>query len=232
MRVSLQRHDDEARFVLADVEEGLHPAAAALAFAPCAEGFERRFPWRDDVEAIFRRFEVSIETTLRQHAGLVPVPWHDALHALAARLGGDLAWSLVGSAALAVRGVAITPHDLDLVVAEADVERVAARLVDVLVEPPVVSDAWIARCFGRAYLGVRVEWVAGVAGWVDEPVPSDFGAFAWERRERLVWEGVQLALPPLALQLDAARRRGLSERVAAIEEHLASTRGPDTSPTC
>jgi hypothetical protein len=47
-----------------------------------------------------------------------------------------------------------------------------------------------------------------------------------------VWEGVQLALPPLALQLDAARRRGLSERVAAIEEHLASTRGPDTSPTC
>jgi hypothetical protein len=220
MVVRLLRAGDSARFVLSDVAEALGPSARALGFAPSAEGFERRFTDGPDLERTFARFEAAIGTMLRQHAGLAPVPWQGALRRLIPRLA-DLDWCLVGSAALACRGVAVAPRDVDLVVRGADVATVAERFAAELVEPVSESDAWIARWFARAFLEVRVELVAGVPAWVDEPVPSDFGPAAWDRRERIAWSGAEVAVPPIGLQLDAARRRGLADRVQAIERFVA-----------
>lgn len=64
MEALLLRDGDDARFVLVDVDPALH-ASATEVFAPCAVGFERRAPWRGDVETIFECFEASIEAILR-----------------------------------------------------------------------------------------------------------------------------------------------------------------------
>ena len=132
----------------------------------------------------------------------------------------DVDWCLVGSCALAVRGIAVAPRDIDVVVAEQDLERVVWRLRDHLVEGVCETEDWIARWFCRAFLDGRVECVAGIPAWVDTPEPSDVGPTAWRRRERLAWCGIDLAVPPLDLQLAVTQRRGLTERAALIEESL------------
>ena len=105
-----------------------------------------------------------------------PVPWTPALRNTARRLNAkQMDWWLTGSMALAVRGVPIEPRDIDLVVAEPDVTRAAEAFADVLIEPSVEAKDWISRWFGRAWLGARVEWVAGVAEEVDQPA-SMYGA--------------------------------------------------------
>ena len=143
-------------------------------------------------------------------------PWDEALTALLDRAAG-VDWWLTGSAALAVRGVEVSPRDLDLVTDAAGAQRLGELLADALVEPVFASDGWVARWWGRAFLGARVEWVADVTPSVDDPYPLDFGAVAAASLERVTWRGHDLLVPPLALQRAVAERRGLSERVAAID---------------
>lgn len=219
MITSLVRDGAEARFVVTDVDPALRTSAAEL-LTPCSEGFERRLPWRGEVEATFERFSAAITRMLRQHAGLEPVPWQLALRRFADAVDDDVDWCLVGSGALALRGIAVAPRDIDVVVAEQDFGRVVSHLRDHLVEGVCETDDWIARWFCRAFLDGRVECVAGIAAWVDTPEPSDFGAAAWTRRERLAWSGIDVAVPPLDLQLAVTRRRGLMERAALIEAAL------------
>jgi hypothetical protein len=219
MITSLERDGAEARFVVAELHPALRASASEL-LTPCPEGFERRSAWSDDTEAIFSRFSAVIMRMLRQHAALEPMPWQQVLRRLSALLGDDVDWCLVGSGALAVRGIAVHPRDIDAVVAERDFERVVSRLQGHLVEGVTETDDWIARWFCRAFLDGRVECVAGIPEWVDAPEPSDFGPAAWSRRERLHWCGIDVAVPPLDLHLAVSRRRGMTERAALIEAAL------------
>ncbi len=96
-------------------------------------------------------------------------------------------WWLTGSAALAARGVSVTPGDLDLVVSAADARRVGDLLIDGLVEP-VAPAAWFCDWWGWAMLGARVEWVGGVGPASDQPEPTDFGLIAAARVETVRWQ--------------------------------------------
>ncbi len=189
-----------------------------LAFEIGPEGFERRFDANvPDLPAIFERFEAAIERMVRQTAGLEPVPWASALETIARAFEPNgIDWWLVGSAALAARGVDVAPRDLDIVVAESDVLAATELLSDVAIEPLSINDGWVARYFCRGFSGARIEWIAGVRERTTAPEPSDFGPFAEARRERVEWRGFELKVPPLALQLAVTERRGLIERAAAI----------------
>jgi hypothetical protein len=79
---------------------------------------------------------VGTEEMLRQKAGGVPVPWERTLLAFLEIVEGqELDWWLCGSAALAVRGLAVSPNDVDLNVAETSALRLGELLADCLVEP-------------------------------------------------------------------------------------------------
>jgi hypothetical protein len=88
-------------------------------------------------------------------------------------------------------------------------------MAELLVEPVAASSGWIADAFGRAFPGARVEWVGGVHPDVEQFGPCDFGPSAAARRETVVWEGHELLVPPLDLQIAVSDRRGLADRVAA-----------------
>lgn len=78
-----------------------------------------------------RTFSRFAEQMVRQAAGYEPVPWEAALDAFLDRVvGREIRWWLTGSAALAVRGLAITPRDLDLVVDDAGAGQLGELLVD------------------------------------------------------------------------------------------------------
>ncbi len=112
------RHDGEGvcEFGIADVPDELVPAVRRSGFTAGDGRRVRRFPaGTPRLDRAWVNFQRSVEPWLRQAAGLDPVPWADTLALVCGRLAG-VDWWLTGSAALAVRGLAVVPGDLDLVV--------------------------------------------------------------------------------------------------------------------
>jgi hypothetical protein len=222
VETELRRTGTDAFFVVRTDRPELAAALAELAYGERDGEFLRRFPPDAPGLAVaFARFERHVDELLAQTARQRPVPWEDALAEVATRLdAAGVGWFVVGSAALAVRGVDVQPRDVDLVVSES--ERTAAALADALIEPPLEDreGGWIAAWFGRAFLGARVEWVADV--YAGDKAETEFAATAGERVERLRWNGRELQLAPLDIQLAVSRRRGLEDRVRAIQEFQAA----------
>ena len=151
MDVAVERHGGEFRLVRVPSE--LVPAVGRAGFAARDGSWCKRFP--DDTPHLDRawsNFQRLILLMLRQAAGLDPVPWADALEQVCRRLEpAGVDWWLTGSAALAVRGIPVTPGDVDLVVSGGDALRVGDLLLDGLMEPVAPVD-WFCSWWGRAMI--------------------------------------------------------------------------------
>jgi hypothetical protein len=145
---------DTLRLCLADVDAELEDAVLGLGFERQGALYVRSFAGGSP--AVAARFEQSAEAMVRQAARLDPVPWDDALALVAERAAGQ-AWLLLGSAALAVRGAAVEPRDIDLVTETAAAcDAIAHALDDVLIEP-LGDGGWLAQRWFRAFAGARIE---------------------------------------------------------------------------
>ena len=71
-------------------------------------------PRRVRLERAFGRFAASIETLLRQHAGLTPVPWQGALRRMVTSDFGPYAWKHRERIAWSGASIAVPPLDLQL----------------------------------------------------------------------------------------------------------------------
>jgi hypothetical protein len=225
IETELRRDDAGAAFVVRTDEPALQEALRSLAYAGENGEFVHRVRAdAADLETTYGRFERHVEELLEQTARLRPAPWEDALDDTVSRLDRvDVEWFLAGSAALAARGIPVDPRDLDLVTTDA--RRTSAAFADVHIQPPAQDRErrWIAAWFGRAFIGARVEWVAGVYPEVDVwPGPSEIGPAAAARVERIEWNGRTLFLSPLGLQLDVCEHRGLDDRADAIRAYERS----------
>jgi Aminoglycoside-2''-adenylyltransferase len=160
---------------------------------------------------------------IRQTTREEPAPWEEALRLFHPRVK-DLGvnWWLGGSAALALRGAHVSPRDIDVITDATGALAIDGALHDALIEPLTASDGWIAGCFGRAFLEMRIEWVGDVVAEIDSPHVTDFGPTAARSREIVEWEDMEFRLPPLYLQLYSATRRKLDDRVAVIAELVRS----------
>lgn len=223
MQTALKTVGEQAYFVITDVDPAFHDTLRGFYYSEFEDGFARGFPAAtahlDQIYANFARFMPDM---VLQTAGVQPVPWEQCLLALLERLDGQgLNWWLVGSAALAVRGMSVRPHDLDLVVQGQGSARMTELLADCLVEPVHDSrSGWIWDWFGRCFLHARLEWVGDVNAQAEQNGPTDFGPTALERCELVQWRGYTLKLPPLDLQLVVSERRGLYERADLIRAWL------------
>ncbi|MGZ3356355.1 MAG: hypothetical protein ACXVBO_16060 [Isosphaeraceae bacterium] len=218
VRTELRRCGDDA-FVVSTEEEDFQAVLPGLAYPREADGqFVRRFPPSNLTPTIYERFSDSIARLLAQASGRETPPWQQSLPRLHRRLAAEgVEWMLGGSVALAIRGVAITPRDLDFTVAD---QRATARaLSGILIEPPLRSHGrWIAEWFGRAWYGMRIEWAAETRPDLDDHEwTSDIGPDAVARAETVEWQGLSFRVPPLDLQVAVTRERGLNERLVAIE---------------
>jgi hypothetical protein len=226
VETELRVTDAVGLFVVHTEDAAFKEVLPGLAYQAFEGGFARSFPAdAPDIERIYRNFDCHIEELLEQTAGRRRVPWEDALSELAARLDGTgIDWFVVGSAALAVRGIDVGPRDVDFVTT--DHARVVAALADALIEPPLYdSDRdWIAAWFARAFLGARVEWVAEVyPDYDDWGAPNEIGPAATARLEHVRWNRRSLLLSPLDVQLAVNEKRGLDDRVGAIRRFVQRT---------
>ncbi len=222
MRTLFRRDGEHACFVVADLEAAYHEGARGLAFEQVGGEFVRRFPADSPhIEQIYDTFVRHAKEMIAQKAGVRPAPWDAALEAFLYRVEGHgVDWWLVGSAALAVRGLDVTPGDLDLSVDDGGARRLAELLRDDLVEPFVPTPGWFCNWWGRAFLGARVEWIGGADERADTPHVSDFGPAAARRREVVIWRGHTLRVPPLDLQLAVNERRGRAARADVIRQAM------------
>jgi len=225
VRFELTGAGERAEFRVFDVDQRLEEALAHLRWEPVDDGWRRSFAVPvEHARHAFDNTRKMLLPVLRQAADLDPVPWQDALAEVCRRLGdAGVDWWLGGSAALGVRGAPVGPHDLDLVVAEADSVRAGELLADGLMEPVTASEWQLSTWWGRAFLHARVEWVGGVTAEADRPDVTDFGPAAASRLETIRWREWQVRVPPLDLQRAVCERRGLAGRVAMIDALCAAT---------
>lgn len=210
MRIEYRVVGKEACFVLAGVDAGYREAVRGLGFGERGEELARCFPADSPgLGPIYANFARHAEDLLAQKAGARPVPWAEALERFLRRVAGQpVAWYLVGSAALAVRGLDVAPGDVDIVADGAAARLLGELLRDDLIEPFVPVRGWVCDWFGRAFLGACVDCVCGVDARADRPFISDFGPTAARRLETVAWRGHQLRVPPLDLHLAVSERRG------------------------
>jgi hypothetical protein len=183
-----------------------------------AASFRRDLSAAPDIERIHESFSRHIEEMVLQSARLTPVRWQQALKEFLRRVeGSGLDWFLSGSGALAVRGIDVSPGDLDFWIEDA--QAVGGLLEDLLVEPVTEGSGWVARWFGRAFHGALIEWVADVDPAVDQR-PSEFGRAAASRLERAEWQGHTVPVTPIDIQLEVSELRGLDGRAAQIRNWL------------
>jgi hypothetical protein len=212
--VSLDRDGLTARFCVIPKTPVVGGILGSMGFLPQQGYFVRSFPDSDDVPRIFANFSARIDEMVRSKSRETPTPWEHALAAVADRLTGRVEWWLSGSTALAVRGIAARPRDIDLVVDDA--RRVGTLLSDILIEPVSPMDGWVADWFGRAFDGALIEWVSDVHADLDTAGPHEQGVAAASRREPVTWRGHEILCSPLDLQLAVREARGLAAEAEAI----------------
>jgi hypothetical protein len=187
----------------------------------------RWFPPSPDIRRRYEHFAASIEAMILQRAGLAPVPWEDALAEFLHRVeGSELQWWLYGSAALAVRGIAIEPRDLDLNVSDAP--QAGHLLDDLLITPVERTTGWIANYTGRAFHHATIDLLAEPHEDHDDPsAPYEHGPHIASALEHVNWHGHTIAVPPLSAQLRVSEHRGLTDRTALIRAALEAGTAPE-----
>ncbi len=222
MRTTRITGDNQTQFVILDADPSLHAAIEGLIYQETDHGFAKTFA--NDAAHLDRawtNFQQHAEAMVLQAAGQQSVPWEHALETFLGLIADhDFDWFLGGSGALAVRGLAVQPHDLDLIVEGGGAPILADLLCAYLVEPLIDSTGWIGHWFTRAWLGARVEWVGDIDPAIDDHYTTDFGPKTYARLDTVQWHGYAIRVPPLDLQLAVCEQRGLAARAALIRAVL------------
>jgi hypothetical protein len=139
--------------VLTDLDPVEGRAARELGFedleGELAKAFPRDAPCLDEAYDGFRRCPTAM---LQQTDGLAPVAWEEPLSAFPeAVLYREVRWWLAGSAALAVRGLAVAPRDIDVVTDGPGASALGELLASHLVEPVVRSTVPDRRSFAISH---------------------------------------------------------------------------------
>lgn len=219
LRTELVKRDQVAEFLVWTERNLWQERLVKMGWRPGPSGrFERRVDLMPEIETVFERFERHLPLMLLQSTGQAEVDWRTGLHAFAERVeGSGIFWWLYGSAALAVRGIDVTPGDVDLAVIDA--ERATAAMQPLLVLPLTYMPGWLADWTAWAFAGAIVEWLSDYHPTGSSP-PREQEPAIIDMLEEVPWEGHQVLIPPLSSQVPVLEARGLKRRAAAIRRHL------------
>jgi hypothetical protein len=205
-----------------DADPGQQTALAELGFGA---DLVRRYPpgtrYFDRAVANLRQ---DLDEMVRQSITTgTPPGWAGPLEDVLRRAGeARVPVAVVGSAALAARGVDVRPGDIDVITTTEGADALADSYQESLVMP-VGTVPGFGR-FGRAFTGgIRVEWLGKPARVHEGPWP--LAASAWSIAspfEEIGWETRILRVPPLEVQRQIEVHRQRPDRVAAIDDYRQS----------
>ena len=222
MKTMCKTEGTQTYFIVSDLDLVYHDGVRNFGFTLHGNDFVRAYPTTTPyLDVFYQHFSRTAEEMILQSVGVRPVPWDQSLQALLQRLAPyNLHWWLIGSAALAARGLDVLPRDIDLVVDDLSAKKLGEILFDTLIGPVEDAQGWISHRFGRAFLHSRVEWAGGIVEDVDQHGITEFGPTATRRLETIIWRGYRVPVPPLDIQLEVSKRRELHDRVEKIERAM------------
>jgi len=181
-----------------------------------------RLMFPQDLAQMERNHNAFIETELCQEKR-IPADLEAALEWVCAECQRrGVRWWLTGSGALYARGLAVKPHDLDVMTFKSEIEKIRPMVAPYIVEPFHHVTGWVVKGFGVVDYRYRLDFAFEPEEWVDGQGPADFGPYAQAHLEPIVWRGYEILVPPIALHIAPNEERGRHERVAQIHEYLHS----------
>lgn len=168
-----------------------------------------------------KRYSENAKLMFDQLGYFAPVPWEKALTEFCRRTQGTgIDWWLTGSCAVCIRGIKMNPHDVDIMIDSRGIEEITEVFSDYLIEPIVDANGWLTKDFGVIFLHARIGIASDTQDILDIPEPVDCGPYARPNLETIKWNGYEIKVPPLELQLNVNKRRERMDRVKLIEEFM------------
>jgi len=171
---------------------------------------------------------------------LVGFNWEEPLELLAQKFNeSGIEWYIVGSICDTVRGIAVRPGDMDIVVHTRDFHKAKdicySNFGDTIIAPftdiPGMFARQPLRCFGRMFLAGALVEVAADENWnfesrqpgCEKSIWRDYGCIQPEY-VKTAWRGNDLYLESLQhrFQIETARKR--KDRIKAIKKHMKRTK--------
>ena len=179
-------------------------------------GYEKVYPMESGVDQLWYKNIEDRELIKNNFARLGPsmfggvFDWSSVMTALAQRFAENgVEWYIFGSSCEAVRGMSVTPNDIDIIVHTKDFYKVKELFPDHIVEPFVDNKGtWLIRYFGRLCInGAIIDIVA------DEKMNKENHCY-----ERLSWNGYDVFAEPFKTRYALEKKRGRADRLHAMEE--------------
>ncbi len=155
-------------------------------------------------------------------ASMIPPEFLHVLRKIYGRLeDSDIVWVLTGSLGLAIKGIPLTPHDIDIQTDRAGVEAFARLFAEEMVTPPYFRESEHTRSWFAVFEidGLKMEVMGDMqhrdedGGWDDPPNL---------RALRLYIQVAEMRVPTLSLDFEeeAYRSMGRYDKAALIGQYL------------
>jgi hypothetical protein len=222
MNISFSEDEQNVYFRVANFPQEYENVLKGSYFTFDEKGCYKKFDKLiDNIEQVKVNFASNAEEMFAQQGYFKPVLWEDALLSFIEKVKNkNIDWWLTGSCATCVRGINIEPHDVDIMLNSKDIEKINDIFRDYIVEPIIGSKGWVVDYFGVLFMSARIDIAFDPAEWVDSQGKADFGPYASNHLEEIVWKGNIIKVPPIELQLDANKNRQRFDRVRVIEDFL------------
>jgi len=137
--------------------------------------------------------------------------WNKALLTIIKKfLENNIEWYVFGSVSDAIRGVKITPHDIDIIIHTRDFFKVKNIFSDYVVEPFVDNKGnWVVRYFGR--ISMDNSYIDVVAA---ENLNSESHSY-----DKVLWNGYNILIELFENRYQLELKRNRPERLKAMDEY-------------
>jgi hypothetical protein len=225
MKIKIRETDEQVEFRVIE-REGLDDETLQAMFYALKDGvWSKAYPksalmFPQDLARMEANYNAYIETELHEEKR-TQADLDAALGWLCMELKQrGVNWWLVGSGALYARGLAVKPHDIDVMLDKTEIEKIREMVAPYIVEPFHHVTGWVVKGFGVVNYRYRIDFAFEPEAWVDGQGPADFGPYAQERVEPVAWRGHEILVPPIELQIAPNEARGRHECVALIRAYL------------
>ena len=220
-------HDDCLEYQIRNVPESYREILLHFFFTEDHEGFNRTylktdFMFAHDTHLLRENFGTCLEEMIHHFMEKQSMNWEHVLERTIQRFEThQIQWWLTGSAACAVRGIPISPHDIDLMTYKTETMKIKHAFHDVMIEPFRHVSGWFVKGFGVTYIeGGRVDFAFDPEATSDDHGKMDFGCYAASHLETIRWKDYEVLVPPVELHLPSNKIRNRTERVELIEQYM------------
>jgi len=222
MNIEFVSNNDRVTFRVYDFSSSIEEALRMCFYQKEGNSYVKNFPASTPhLDKIMAHYAKYAEEMFLQLVYQRPIPWEKGLLEFLKRVrNSDVDWWLTGSCAACIRGINLNPHDIDIIVDSRSVEMINTLFQDDIIEPIIDTNGWLTKDFGVLFIHCRIDIASDPQSSLDEPEPADCGPYAKSKLETINWNGYEVRIPPIELQLNVNKKRQRNERVKLIEAYM------------